>query len=299
MGAPEMKALASPPAIDATPPLAVHDRAIGELIREARPLSDEQIDMILAYQRQHGLRFGEAAIALDLASNEDVLRALAQQFHYPFAPEATMQVGAELVAAREPFSDEAEAFRELRSQLLMSVQAEGERRALAVVSPDTGDGKTYLAANLAVVFGQLGGRTLVVDADLRTPRLHRVFDVSNGAGLSTVLSGRSEASVIQRAPHLPNLFVLPAGAVPPNPLELVQRPAFGLLMHELLAKFDHVVVDTPAGVHGADARVIAAKCGAVLLLARGKHSQVKRLQSLIHALDKGPAVMAGVVMNDY
>jgi len=168
-----------------------------------------------------------------------------------------------------------------------------------VSSPDIGDGKTYLAANLGVAFGQLGGRTLVVDADLRTPRLHRVFDVDNAAGLSSVLSGRSEASVIQRAPQLPSLFVLSAGAVPPNPLELVQRPAFGLLMRELLLKFDHVIVDTPAAVHGADARVIAAHCGAVMVLARSRRSRVRALQALIGALAKGPAAMAGVVMNDY
>ena len=286
------------PALGAAP--AVLDRPIGELIRERRPLSDAQIQQILDYQREHGLRFGEAAIALRLATNDDVVRALAQQFHYPYAPEATLQVSSELVAARDPFGDDAESFRELRSQLLMGVLAAHEpRRALAVSSPDIGDGKTYLAANLGVAFGQLGGRTLVVDADLRTPRLHRVFDVDNAAGLSSVLSGRSEASVIQRAPQLPSLFVLSAGAVPPNPLELVQRPAFGLLMRELLLKFDHVIVDTPAAVHGADARVIAAHCGAVMVLARSRRSRVRALQALIGALAKGPAAMAGVVMNDY
>jgi len=298
MGVNDMQALASE-AADAAAGMPIHDRAIGEIIRDAKPMSDAQVQQILAYQREHGLRFGEAAIALRIVNNQDVVRALAQQFHYPYAPDVSLQVSPELVAASEPFGDEAESFRELRSQLLMTVHAAGERRALAVVSADTGDGKTYLCANLAVAFGQLGGRTLLIDADLRTPRLHKVFDVDNSVGLSTILSGRSEASVIQRAPHLPSLFVLPAGAVPPNPLELVQRPAFGLLVHELMGKFDHVVVDTPAAVHGADARVIAAKCGAVLVLARGRRSRVKRLQALVHALDKGPALMAGVVVNDY
>jgi protein-tyrosine kinase len=278
----------------------LHDRPLGDLLREMRPLSDAQIDEILAFQRQHGLRFGEAAIALRLATNDEVVRALAQQFHYPYAPEATLDVSSELVTAREPFGDDAESFRELRSQLLMGVLAADEpRRALAIASPDIGDGKTYLAANLGVAFGQLGGRTLIIDADLRTPRLHRVFDVENAVGLSTVLSGRSESGVIQRAPHLPSLFVLPAGAVPPNPLELVQRPAFGLLIRELLAKFDHVIVDTPAGVHGADVRVIATQCGAVLVLARGRRSRVRSLQTLMNALAKGRAVMAGVVMNEH
>src|SRR5439155_11831557 len=122
--------------INEAPPVgaaAVLDRPIGELIRERRPLSDAQIQQILDYQREHGLRFGEAAIALRLATNDDVVRALAQQFHYPYAPEATLQVSSELVAARDPFGDDAESFRELRSQLLMGVLAAHEpRRALAV-----------------------------------------------------------------------------------------------------------------------------------------------------------------------
>ena len=178
-------------------------------------------------------------------------------------------------------------------------QGTGAGQPLPVQDLDVWPGHVQAPDHLIRSVGQLGGRTLVIDADLRTPRLHRVFDVDNSVGLSTILSGRSEASVIQRAPHLPSLFVLPAGAVPPNPLELVQRPAFGLLVHELMGKFDHVVVDTPAAVHGADARVIAAKCGAVLVLARGRRSRVKRLQALVHALDNGPALMAGVVVNDY
>ncbi len=79
--------------------------------------------------------------------------------------------------------------------------------------------------------------------------------------------------MIQQVPDLPSLFVLPVGNVPPNPLELFERPAFGLLISELMSKFDHVVVDTPAAVYGADAGVIAAKCGAALVVARkGTHA---------------------------
>jgi Mrp family chromosome partitioning ATPase len=92
--------------------------------------------------------------------------------------------------------------------------------------------------------------------------------------------------------------VLPVGAVPPNPLELVQRPAFSLLIHELLSKFDHVVVDTPASVHGADARVLAAKCGAALAIGRKGRSRMKSMQTLINALAKGPAQLAGVIVNE-
>jgi protein-tyrosine kinase len=282
-------------------PSVVHDQPIGDIIRRVKDLSPDQVARILTHQREHGVRFGEAAVALGFVSNDDVLWALAQQFHYPYAPDGGAPfVDAELVVAANPFSDQSEAFRDLRSQLMMGVLAPGDtRRAIAVVSSNVGDGKTFMAANLAVAFSQLGGRTLLIDADMRTPRQHRIFGVDNASGLSTMLSGRSEAGSIHHVKNLPSLWVLPVGTVPPNPLELLQRPAFGLLLKELLSKFDHVVVDTPAAVHGADARVAAAACGAALVIGRVDKSRMDAMQGLIARLKKSPAQVAGVVMNDY
>jgi chain length determinant protein tyrosine kinase EpsG len=280
---------------------AVHDRSIGAIISETRNLSAEAIEQILNYQREKGVRFGEAAIALGFASADDVLFALAQQFHYPYAPEERRKLNPELVTMNQPFSVQAEAFRAIRSQITTRVFAEddGPRRALAVVSPESGDGKTYFAANLAVTLAQLGGRTLLVDADMRGPRQHEVFGLENNAGLSGILSGRAEAKVVQQAQGIPSLFVLPVGITPPNPLELVERPAFSLLIRELIAKFDHVVVDTPAMIYGADATCIAARCGAALVIARRNESRVGALQNLVSTLADTPAKLAGVVMNEF
>ena len=273
---------------------------IGRLMRNANRLSDDQVDSILTHQREHGLRFGEAAVDLQLATDDDVVWALSQQFHYPYAPDA-QQGHPELVVASNPFGNEAEAFRELRSQLMMGVMAPDEARcALAVLSPDVGDGKTYLAANTAVAFSQLGGRTLLIDADMRTPRQHELFGIAlDVPGLSAVLSGRAQTSVIQPVRDLTSLYVLPVGASPPNPLELVQRPAFGLLIKELLGKFDHVVVDTPAASHGADSRVIAAACGAALVIGRKGRSRMDSMSALLRGLSKGRSKLAGVVMNEH
>lgn len=276
------------------------NRAIGDFIRQARGLSEAQIRQVLLYQRSNGLRFGEAAIALKLATSDDVLWALSQQFHYPYATSESADFHEELVAATDPFGDEAEAFREMRSQLMMGLFAPDEpRRALAVLSPDAGDGKTYFAANMAISFSQLGGRTLLVDADMRTPRQNLLFGVSNSSGLSSILSGRSETNVIHQIKELSTLFVLPVGTLPPNPLELVQRPAFGLLIQELLTKFDHVVVDTPAAVHGADARVLAARCGAAVVIGRRGRTRIKSLKSLLAAVGTSPVRLAGVMLNQY
>lgn len=299
--------------LDAAPPVAervasapteaagtLADRSIGSIISETRHLTAEQVEKILQHQRETGVRFGEAAIALGLASADDVLFALAQQFHYPYAPEEQRKASPELAALNQPFGVQAEAFRAIRSQIMMRLFNEGQdRRAIAVVSPDTGDGKTYFSANLAVTLAQLGGRTLLVDADMRGPRLHEVFGIDNSAGLSGILSGRAEAKVIQQVKGVPSLFVLPVGITPPNPLELVERPAFGLLIRELLAKFDYVVVDTPAGKYGSDCAVIAARCGSALVIARKDQSRVGQLQDLVANLSESPAKLAGVIVNEH
>lgn len=279
---------------------AVLDRQIGSILGELRNLSVDDVERILAHQRESGVRFGEAAVALGLASSDDVLLALAQQFHYPYAPEARRRLSAELIALSQPFSMQAESMRAMRSQLISRMGLEGEmRRAMAVVSPNSGDGKTFLAANLAVGMAQLGGRTLLVDADLRGPRQHQLFNLSNTAGLSGILAGRPESNVIQQVPDVPSLFVLPVGITPPNPLELVERPAFAMLMRELCEKFDHVIVDTPAAEYGADATVVAARCGAALVVARKNRSSVRALQDLVGTLADGPAKLAGVIMNEF
>lgn len=279
---------------------AGRDRSIGEIIREAHNLTAEQVERVLKRQREHGQRFGEAAVALGLIKSQDVLWALSQQFHYPYAPQQRTRLHDELVVADRPFSAQAEVFRSIRSQLTMRLQSGPDvHRAIAVVSPDHGDGKSFFAANLAIAFSQLGGRTLLVDADLRGPRQHELFGVDNATGLSGILSGRSVESVVLPVADLPSLYVLPVGTPPPNPLELIEGPAFNRLMRELLGKFDHVVVDTPAASAGADASVIAARCGAAIAIARRGRSRMAALQELVRLLQDGPTRLVGALLNDF
>jgi protein-tyrosine kinase len=270
---------------------------IGEIISKANNLSTEQIESILQYQRDNSVRFGEAAVALGLANSDDVMWALAQQFHYPYSGEHDSAYGKELIVATSPFSAQAEAFRTTRSHLIMKMfSGTGPRKALAVVSAESGDGKSYFAANMAVAFSQLSGRTLLIDANMRNPRQHEIFNLPAGtAGLTSILSGRAVSNVIQSVKSLPSLFILPVGTVPPNPLELAERPAFGLLIRELLTKFDHVLVDT----QGMDGAVIAAKCGAAVLLARQDVTHIRSLQSLVGALRVSDTTIVGSIVNDY
>ncbi len=295
-------------------------KPIGAILSEMGQLDDDKISAVLAHQRQHGIRFGEAAIALRYVSTDDVLHALAQQFNYPYAPAERRKTSPELVALNDPFSHQAEAFRAVRSQLMMRVfgGVDAQRvpgsggtgsanvnananaqRSLAVVSPESGDGKTFFAANLAVVLAQLGGRTLLVDADMRGPRQHMVFALPNVAGLSGLLAGHPAKQVVQRISGVPGLFVLPVGPTPPNPLELVERPAFAQLLAELTMRFDHVIVDTPAHQYGADGPVIASRCGSAILVARKHSSRIAALQELVRVFSGGATKMAGVIVNEF
>jgi len=279
-------------------------RAIGEIIRDTRNLSPEQVAQILEYQRTNGVKFGEAAIALNYATTDDVLHALAQQFNYAVGGEERQRTSPELVALNQPFSRQAEVLRAIRAQITLRTQPDAQagvttRKALAVVSPNTGDGKTFFCANLAIALSQAGGRTLVVDADMRGPRLHEVFGIESKVGLSTLLAGRRGESVIKVVKGVPNLFVMPVGVSPPNPMELVEGPAFGLLLMELLTKFDHVIVDTPAAEYGADSAVVAARCGTALIIARNDSSRVNDLQDLVETLSATTVKLLGVIMNEF
>jgi polysaccharide biosynthesis transport protein len=280
----------------------VLDRSIGELITERCHLKPEQVERILALQRKTGVRFGEAAIELGLAKIDDVLFTLSQQYHYPYAGLEQRRLSPELVALNEPFSAQAESFRAIRSQLLKRVfnDQTPPRRALAVVSPNSGDGKTFFAANLAVTLAQLGGRTLLVDADLRGPRQHAVFNLDNSSGLAGILSGRTpDDRAFHQVPGVPCLFVLPVGNTPPNPLELIERQAFAVLMRALTAKFDYVVVDSPAAEYGADAAVIAERCGAALMLTRRDVSLLADVHAMANGFVDEPSQLTGVIVNSY
>lgn len=273
---------------------------IGTLMAERLKLSAEQMGLVLQRHRESGERVGEIAVAMGFASPQDVAIALSQQFRYPYTLDASPQHSAELVVLNDPFGARAEQIRSLRSQLSLRLFSSGEpRSALAVLSPQSGDGRSYCAANLAVALAQLDGRTLLVDGDLRRPRQHEIFRLESGSGLSNVLAGRADAGVIQPVAGVGGLYVLPAGAPAPNPLELVERAAFGALMRELAQQFMYVVVDTPAAEHGSDAAVIASGCGAALLVARRHTTRPAGLLDLMASFACRPVNAVGFVLNEF
>jgi protein-tyrosine kinase len=168
---------------------------------------------------------------------------------------------------------------------------------LAVVSPGPGEGRSYVTANLAVVFAQLGQRTLLVDADLRAPRQHRIFNVTDRIGLSSILAGRADSGAVVPVPEFGTLSLLPAGACPPNPQELLLRPAFAALLEELASAFDVILLDTPPGRLYADAQSLAFRVGSVMVLARKDHTRFADTASVIRVLSDTGASVVGTLLN--
>ncbi|MDX1390609.1 MAG: polysaccharide biosynthesis tyrosine autokinase, partial [Acidobacteriota bacterium] len=152
----------------------------------------------------------------------------------------------DLVAHRDGRAETAEAFRELRTSILLSNPGHPPRQ-IAITSALPEEGKSATAINLAVVLAQLGGKILLIDTDLRRPRLHRVFEVANAHGVSTLLSGQETdpLKVIQTT-GIDNLGLIPSGPIPPNPSELLNSPIFAEIGSRFLeAGYDHVVYDSP------------------------------------------------------
>lgn len=285
-------------AIGLPPPVPA--RRIGEILGERLALAPGRIAEILAWADAHDLRFGDAAVALGHASAHDVVQALSVQFKYAGSDDAAQLASPELPLLARPHGAQSEALRALRSRLSRRLaQTAKARGAVAVVSPEAGDGKTFLVANLGVAFAQTGARTLVVDADMRGPRLHEIFELRQRHGLSGAVIGCADSQIIQPVAAVPGLYLLACGAMPPNPLELVERRAFGSLLQALPQHFDHVLVDTPAASYGADALAIADRCAASLVLGRRHHSGLPALRRLAAELGDSGGPVLGTIVNDF
>jgi receptor protein-tyrosine kinase len=273
---------------------------MGAILVDAGRISPKEVDRIVHYQQEAGMRFGEAGVELGLLTQADVLYALSLQFDYPFIqPGGSSPVSTEVVVAYKPFSVEGEQLRALRSQLhLQWFNVSSRSTALAVVSGGRGEGRSHLVANLAVTFAQLGQRTLLIDGDLRTPRQHKLFKVESQTGLSSLLAGRMQDQVVTFVHGIPGLAVLPAGPTPPNPAELLSRPTLSRIIAQSTSSFDVVLVDTPAIESGADAALIARAVGAVLVVARNHVTRVTTFNDVAASMSDINVQIVGSVLVD-
>lgn len=289
-------------------------RSIGDILVATGRLTAAEAARVVQTQAKDSTQFGDAALALKLLTKDDIDFALSQQFDYAYLSDHDTSLSPELVAAYQPFSRVGENLRAVRSQLMLRwFNTDPTRKTLAIVSPGAGEGRSFIAGNLAVVFAQQGQRTLLIDADLRTGAAQAtgsgaeagtgrsqqaLFQLGKNAGLSGLLAGRAGLEAAQAVRGLPGLAVLPAGAVPPNPQELLGRPGFAALLHAASQQFDVILIDTPAGSDYADAEIIAARAGAAVMVARKNKSLVPQATQLARRLQDNGVALVGSVLND-
>jgi Mrp family chromosome partitioning ATPase len=282
--------------------VAVHSDIdpIEQQILAAGELSDRQVEAIRGFRRRKGLTFGEAAITLGLVRRDRLILALSKRYNYPvlsFGGEEE-RFSRELVVGFQPFSAGAEAFRSVRSALATGPLSQG-KNAFAVIGARRGVGATYFAANLALSFAQLAVPTLLVDANLRQPRLSSLFGVNpTTEGLVEALT-QLEGHASPVVDILPSLSLLVAGAAAPHPQELLSSKEFLILSEGAQRNYGVVIYDTPAALDNADAYVVASRVGSAILPARRNRSKVADVKTVAEALERFQCEIAGTVLGRF
>ncbi len=203
----------------------------------------------------------------------------------------------ELVPHYFPSSRLAESYRSIRTALLLS-SADNPVRTIAVTSAAPGEGKSVSVANLAVTLAQSGKTVLIVDADLRRPRQHRMFKVKNTYGLTTYLTDSVEIKDVVKSTEIPNLFLVNAGPLPPNPAELLGSDKMARFIRMMSEESDYVLFDLPPMLEISDALVLGAKVDGVVLVVWGDRTSREALRKAREKLDLLKVRTLGVIINN-
>lgn len=279
----------------------IADNSIGEILLEANRLSEGDIELIREVQQEEGIYFGEAALQLRLLNKEDIKFALCRQYGYTYINDHDGALSEELVTLYQPFHKKSEILRLVRSQLIVGAMSEG-KQIFSIVSPGEQEGKTYIAANLAVTMAQLGKRTLLIDANFRTPRIDEIFSIGGRIGLSSMLAGRVNKDNLAKLPYaveqIPNLYVLPVGALPPHPGELLSSHVLPKILAEIQHYYDAVFLDTPPGRYLGDVQAVAHAAGQAIVILRKDKSSMHDSKKLAEALSQAKVDVLGTVLNN-
>ncbi|HPC83737.1 MAG TPA: polysaccharide biosynthesis tyrosine autokinase [Thermoanaerobaculaceae bacterium] len=203
----------------------------------------------------------------------------------------------ELIPHAKPRLPVSEAYRALRTALLMS-SAE-QLRTILVTSASPGEGKTATATNLAVVLAQLGNDVLLVDADLRKPRVHEVFNLSNRIGMVNALARKVEFDKVYIPTHIPHLFVTPSGTIPPNPAELLASDRMRDMLEASRQRFEYIVIDSPPALPVTDPSILGAISDGVLLCAGAGSLLREDARACRDRLLMSGSRLLGVVLNRF
>lgn len=202
-----------------------------------------------------------------------------------------------LITKSNPRSPISEQYRTIRTNLQFA-SVDGDLKTMLVTSAGPSEGKSSTVANLAIVFAQQGKRVLLIDADMRKPTVHYTFRVDNRRGLSSVLVGELLLEEATTKSDIPDLDVLAAGPIPPNPSELLGSKAMMKMIQEASSFYDLVIFDTPPVLAVTDAQILANQVDGALLVVRSKQTDQEAALKAKHLLEPAKAKLLGAVLND-
>lgn len=204
---------------------------------------------------------------------------------------------AELLAVAYPEEDAIESLRGLRTTLHFAL-LDAQRNSLLITGSSPSLGKSFISKNLGAVLAQVDKRVVIVDGDLRRGHLHKEFAIDRAVGLSEYVSGQATLEEITKKTIVPNLSIVTTGQIPPNPSELLMHRRFEVLLAELSARFDTVIVDAPPVLAVSDAAIIGRHVGATLMVARAGKHPIRELEQAIKRLNQAGVQVKGFVFND-
>jgi len=284
-------------------------------------LSKTDEDAIAVAMRKTGMNFVDAALHLGLINSSDVEDTIAwgrqRQNSQPSLIESAIRkitpnrkhlvvegtparLSAELQSVVNTDAARNEELRALRTELLLieGTTSRGPSRVITIMSPLPHEGRSQLAAELAIAFSQLGRRTLLIDADLRNPKQHELFRIDNDAGLVEALA-LPDPPQLHPVEGMPYLAILNSGHIPPNPIELLSDDRLSKLVMNLRSTYEFIFIDTPPVSKYADGLTVAAVAGEVLVVSRAQHTAQKEVRSLLKRMGSTRAQVLGAILNHF
>jgi capsular exopolysaccharide synthesis family protein len=210
--------------------------------------------------------------------------------------EKGVSLPVELITHGHPKSVLSEAYRNIRTSILLSF-SEKPPKKIVITSPNPGEGKTTTVINTAIALSQTGAKVLIIDGDMRHPRVHKIFNEENGAGLSNFLSGNAPLDSVIKKTEVPNLYFIPSGPIPPNPSELIGSNLFKEMIKVLGNRFDHIILDSPPALGFADSIILSTTVDGVILVVLGGKTPRETLQRTKEILQQVNAKILGVIIN--
>jgi receptor protein-tyrosine kinase len=296
------------------------DKELRAVLISQFKLTPDSVDKIYAEMQLSDMNFTDVALRLGFVTPEQITEALLRTRGTLAPNEAGLiesvirrvssdkrvvvrhgedvKPGEQLILAHDPYNPRSERIRALRTELLLLNEGTRGANIVPVMSPCSGEGRSQLAAELAISFAQLGRRTLLVDADMRKPQQHVLFATANDNGLSRSISA-GEKPCFHPVVGLPLMHLLTAGPIPPNPLELLSDGRFEKLLSEWRNTYEFIVIDTPPVSICADGMAVATLAARVLLVSRAQHTSYKATRDMLRRLETTQSNILGAVLNHF